>query len=520
MKLSIRNTITFSLLFSSGLTATANSDKEAKSRPNIVLIMADDMGYSDIGCYGSEIQTPNLDRLASKGVRFRNFYNMAKCNPSRSSLFTGLFKGDHRSQSMGQLMKNAGYTTIMCGKQHLDSWVPDRCQAVNSFDYSFWFHLCNEFFVPPSGSFKYCFNLGNKKLKASEIEASRKPLYKTDFVTDYAIKFMDEAAKKDNPFFLYLPYHSAHFPLQARAEDIAKYRHKYLDGWDELREKRFRKLIQLGLIDKSCKLSPPEGNINRFRGAPKGDPLVRKKIPLYRTWDSLTPKEKDEMDLEMAVFAGMIDRLDQNVGRILKRLEELGELENTVVFFLVDNGSCPYDSNKNLSVPPGGANSWRSLCAAWANLGNTPFRYFKQFGHAGGNNTPFIAYWKGEIPENEIVDGPGHIVDLLPTLLEIGAGEYPQITETGEKTQKLDGQSLLPIIRGEVAADDRLLTSGIKRFRMYRKGPWKLVQKNNETWELYNLKEDPTELNDLVNQNPEIVKDILSCVGKREIPLN
>ena len=520
MKLNLKNTITFSLLLTSGFTATANPNGEEQTRPNVVLIMADDIGYSDIGCYGSEIKTPNLDRLANKGVRFKQFYNMAKCNPSRSSLFTGLFKGDHRSQSMGQLMKQAGYTTIMCGKQHFDSWVPERCQAANSFDYSFWYHLSNEYFVPPSGSFKHNFNLGKKKLEVNEIEASQRPLYKTDFVTDYALKFLNEATTKDDPFFLYLPYHSAHFPLQARPEDIAKYRHKYLKGWDKIRKNRYKKLVKLGLIDKDCMLSPTEGNINRFRGAPRGDSEIRKKIPLYRPWDSLTDKEKDELDLEMAVFAAMIDRLDQNIGRVLKRLEELGELENTVVFFLSDNGSCPYDSNKDFSIPPGGADSWRTLCAAWANLGNTPFRYYKQFGHEGGSNTPFIAYWPDKIPKNKIVDGPGHIVDLLPTLLDIGEGEYPEVTEYGEQTPKLDGQSLMPFISGEQSMGDRLLTSGIKNFRMYRRGNWKLVQKNNETWELYNLKDDPSELNDLANQKPEIVGKILKDVSKREIPLD
>ncbi|TKG97467.1 arylsulfatase [Puteibacter caeruleilacunae] len=480
---------------------------QSADRPNIVLIMADDVGYSDIGCYGSEIQTPNLDRLAEGGMRFRQFYNMAKCNPSRSTLFTGLFKGNNRAQSMGQLMGKAGYSTIMCGKEHFDKWVPERCMPNQSFQYSFWYHLINDFFVPESGEYKYPFHLGGRELKVADINAQLKPLYKTDFVTDYALAFLDTVCQHSKPFFLYLPYNASHYPLQARDEDIQKYKGKYRKGWDVIREERFKKQKAIGIVEEDCRLSPPEGNINRFRGHPKDNLERRKLIPLYRQWNTLSEKEKDELDLEMAVFAAMVDRLDQNIGRVLDKLEEQGKLDNTLVMFLSDNGSCPYDSNRDFDIPPGPRGSYRTLCAGWANAGNTPFRYFKQYGHEGGANTPFIAYWPKKIKQGTITNETGHIADILPTLLDVGKGSYPKVCE-GEKTPVLDGESLMPIFLQGKRKGEHFFISGMEKFRMIRWNNWKLVRVNNEEGRLYNIQEDPTELNDVANKYPEIVEKI------------
>jgi len=480
---------------------------EINGRPNIILIMGDDIGFSDIGCYGSEIRTPNIDRLAENGIRFKQFYNMAKCAPTRSSLLTGLYKGNNRAISIPQILNRTGYTTIFCGKEHLDKWVPKDCRAANSFDNAF-YHGGNEFFFPPSKKFKNPFFLNKKKLKPSKIECNEQPFYKPDIVTDYALKWMDEAIRSNEPFFLYLPYHVAHYPLQARQEDIARYRGKYKEGWDTIRKRRFKQMIELEIIPPNCKLSPPEDNINKYRGHPKGNEEIREKIPKYRPWDSLKEEEKDKMDLEMAVYAAMIDRMDYNIGKILKMLEENDLMKNTIIMFLTDNGSCPYDSNRDFEHPPGGPDSFRSLCAAWANVGNTPFRFYKQFGHEGGCNTHFIVFWPKVIRPGIISNQPGHVVDIFPTILEIINEKYPK-EYNGIPTIPLHGISLLSIFKGGNRQIPEFFISGFtEKFRMFRRGEWKIVKTNNEDWELYNLKEDPTELNDLANSMNEKVIEL------------
>lgn len=497
------------LLFSSFLFSCHTEQTKKDDRPNIILIMADDIGFSDIGCFGSEIQTPNLDRMAEKGMRFSQFYNMAKCNPTRSSLMTGLFYGDERALSFPQLIRESGYTTILSGKEHFDPWVPERCWAVNNFDQSLTFWATTEYFIPPSGKFVRPFFLNGKQLKPEEIEHEIEPFYKTDAFTDYALRWMDEALQKDKPFFLYLPYHSAHYPLQARQEDIAKYRGKYKIGWDKLREQRYNRMIEMGVLPAQTKLSDPSANINRFRGHPKGNEKIRSKIPLYRPWNSLDEKEQDELDLEMAVYAAMVDRLDQNIGRVLAKIKEAGIENNTLIMFLSDNGSCPYDSNKNFDVPPAPANSHRTLCAAWANAGNTPFRYFKQYGHEGGPRTHFMAYWPKVIKANIITDQQAHLVDLFPTFLELAGISYPEEIE-GEPTIPLHGNSLLPIFKGEQRPEPEFLISGFsERFRMFRQGDWKLVRANGDVWELYNMKDDPAETNNLATDNPVKLQEMI-----------
>ncbi len=486
----------------SPLRANAN-----KTRPNVVLIVGDDIGFSDLGCFGAEIKTPNLDRMANRGVRFTQFYTMAKCNPTRSSLFTGQYlprKYADNSQPFSQLMRNAGYYTAMCGKEHFDNWVPQRCYADQCFDDRFIYSVINEYFIPPSGKFANPFRLNGNELEANEIPVQKKPFYKTDVVTDYALRFIDESHKQDKPFLLYLPYHSAHYPLQAREEDIAKYRGKYKQGWDVIRKQRFEKQKKLGVIPKNAKLSPPEDNINKFRGPFRGN------IYKYRPWDAVPASEQDELDLEMAVFAAMVDNLDQNIGRVIQRLEDNGELDNTLIMFFSDNGSCPYDSNKDFSIPPGGPASYRTLSAAWANVGDTPYRFYKQYGHEGGSHTHCIAHWPDVIGPG-MCHQPAHLVDLYPTLLELSGAEYPSESD-GKPAPSLDGESLIPLFKNEGRDEPEIIISGFSdRFRMVRIGDWKIVKVNNGDWELYNLKSDPTELNDLAKDQPkrlqQMVKD-------------
>lgn len=517
--------LTMILLLFSLYSCSTNPEKS-----NIVLIVGDDMGYSDLGCYGSEISTPNLDQLANKGLRFQVFYNMAKCNPTRSSMLTGYYrvgsedrktpiKGDNSIVPLAELMRRAGYTTIICGKEHYDDWVPDYCYAANSFDKSFVYWAINEYFIPPSGEFMHPFMLNGEELKTEEIPVKNEPLYKTDIVTDFALQWMDESLTKNEPFFLYLPYHTPHYPLQARGEDIAKYRGSYLKGWDKVREQRFEKMKQLGIIPSGTELNPPHGNDNNYRGplfpkskSNKGYPGFeeqRKKVPLYRPWIQLDSLEKDEMDLEMAVYAAMIDRMDQNIGRVIKKLENEGQLENTLIIFLSDNGACPYDSNADFDRAPGGADSYRSISAAWANASNTPMRYFKWAGHEGGCNTACVVHWPKVIPEGAITDQPGHVVDIIPTFLEIANMQYP--SEYREKpTIPLHGQSFLPVLKGEKRAQPEFFISGLGGgFEMFRHHNWKISKWNDQpNWELFDMDKDPTEMNDLARQMPDKVKEL------------
>lgn len=471
--------------------------------PNIVLIMADDIGISDFGCYGGEIRTPNIDRLASGGMRFTTFYNMAKCNPTRSSLLTGLYEGGVGAVHLAQLTKQAGYHNIMSGKEHFDKWVPDYCKAEKVFDHSFYFWATTEYFRPPSGEFQRPFYLEGRELKADEINYEREPMYKTDFITDYALNWLDEAFAENagDPFFLYLPYHAAHYPLQARPEDIATYRGTYRKGWDVLRAERFARMQEMGVLPPNTQLSPPEGNLNKFRG-----PLIPDYMD-YRPWDSLNDAQQDSLDLEMAVFAAIIDRMDQNIGRVLDKLETSGKLDNTLILFLVDNGSCPFYSNKIPDVQPGPANSYWCLRSSWANLGNTPYRQYKQCGHEGGSHTPFIAYWPAKIEPNSITHQTGHVVDIAPTFLEILGQSYPD-TINGHPTIPLHGKSLLPVFRGETRTEPEFFISGLDRFRMFRRGEYKIVRMNGGEWELYNMVEDPSETQNLAAAMPEKVAEM------------
>ncbi|MEM9324284.1 MAG: arylsulfatase [Bacteroidota bacterium] len=468
-------------------------------KPNILLIMADDIGWSDIGCYGGEIATPHIDQLAEGGLRFSTFYNMAKCNPTRSSLLTGLYNGGAGAVHLAQLTKEAGYFNIMSGKEHFDKWVPDYCKAEEVFDHSFYFWATTEYFLPPSGAFQRSFFLEGQELTADQIEYEQSPMYKTDFITDYALRWLDEAFGKEDPFFLYLPYHAAHYPLQARPEDIAKYRGKYLKGWDVLREERFERMREIGILPADADLSAPEKNLNRFRG-----PLIQDYTDYY-AWDTLSAPKQDSLDLEMAVFAAIIDRMDQNIGRVLDRLEAAGKLDNTIVFFLVDNGSCPFYSNKIPDVAPGPADSYWSLRTSWANLGNTPFRQYKQTGFEGGSRTPMIAYWPGKIQPGTITNQPAHVVDFAPTFLDLIGTTYPDSVE-GYATIPLHGRSLLPILEGGQREAPEFFISGLDRFRMYREGDQKIVRMNHGDWELYDLQSDLTETNDLADRNPEVVQ--------------
>jgi arylsulfatase len=389
----------------------------------------------------------------------------------------------------------------MVGKEHFSRWVPDHVYAKHSFDRSLVYWAINPYFAPPDGEWANPFELDGATIDVGEMPVSRPPFYKTDVLTDYALGFLDEASRSGRPFFLYLPYHVAHYPLQAREEDIARYRGRYREGWDRIRARRFQRMRELGVVSLHARLSPPEDNINKYRGPFRGD------VYRYRPWNDLEDEEKDALDLEMAVFAAMVHRLDENVGRVLQRLDELGVGDDTLVLFLSDNGSCPYDSNRDFSVPPGGPASYRTLSAAWANVGNTPWRFYKQYGHEGGAHTHLIAHWPGVISPG-LTHAPAHVVDLLPTLVDLAGAEYPGVVQ-GRLTPALDGRSLWPVLQGGTRPEPEILISGFtERFRMVRVGDRKIVRVNAGPWALYDLAQDPTELNDLAGPRPEEVAEI------------
>ena len=444
----------------------------ADDRPNVVLIMVDDMGFSDLGCYGGEIDTPNLDRLAQQGLRFSQFYNCAKCETTRATLMSGRYHPEVGIRALsgcvtiGEAMRGAGYTTLMTGKWHLSSTPFDR-----GFDHYFG-HL--------SGACNFFTGDNTFRLDDEPFEVPKQGFYTTDANTDYAIRFLDEA-DRDKPFFLYIAYNAPHYPLQAPRAEVEKYRGKYRIGWDELRRRRYRRMLDLGILQRPYALSPRPDDVP--------------------AWQSLSDEEKDVQDLMMAAFAGMIDRVDQNVGRLVANLKSMGVFDDTLILFLSDNGACPFQRTKKetlqkMLMPWDPASYW-TYDKGWAHACNTPFREYKRNQHEGGISTPLIAYWPRRIADSgSITQQPGHLVDIMATCLDVAKSEYPK-TFNGQPVGPPRGRSLLPILAGkERTAHERLFFTFYGTHNALRAGDWKLVNKDQGPWELYNVAEDRTELND------------------------
>ncbi|MDA0790579.1 MAG: arylsulfatase [Proteobacteria bacterium] len=489
-------------------------------RPNILLIMADDLGFSDLGCYGGEIDTPNLDRLAEQGLRFTRFYTNAKCSPSRASLLTGLYaeqvteKGDlhtlhaRNNITIAELLRLAGYRTLAAGKWH-NGAEPERRPVARGFE-RFWGLL--------SGCSNY-FNPGERR--DGEPEPGRKSedemrpwcdqdtilhpftptdpdFYTTDAIADHAIRFLDECGTGEAPFFLYLPHCAPHFPLQAWPQDIARYRERYTAGWAEIRQRRYARLLELGLIDSRWGL-PAADERSESSYANLGEHAVE----------------------TMAVYAAMVDRLDQSIGRVLGKIRDLGQEDNTLVLFLSDNGGCAEEIHNTPHLPPGTIDSYQTVGAAWANASNTPFRLFKDFDHEGGIATPLIASWPAVIKGGGLVHDVGHILDFLPTFAELAGVEVPSEYE-GRGVLAPEGRSLAPVLRqkGSVGGDRELYWM-IGGARAMRQGKWKIVtqgperiqagipiQAGHEAWELYDMEADRCELYNLAHRHPERVESM------------
>jgi len=475
------------------------------SRPNIVLIMADDMGYSDIGCYGGEMATPNLDSLAKGGMRFRQFYNEAKCSPTRAELLCGQYayavgvRDLEHGATFGEVLGATGYRTIISGK-----WHQQPLPTTRGFDryYGLADGCCN-FFNPGTearpGEGKPGRKIKNARRWAIEGEEifgymnEDKDFYTTDAFTDYAVDRLQEYKEETRPFILYLPYTAPHYPLHAWPEDIAKYRGKYKDGWDVLRQQRIERMKKMGIIDADVKLSPRDEEV--------------------RSWDSLSDSEKDAEELKMAVYAAMIDRMDQGIGKVLNKLKEIGKYDNTLILFLSDNGGCAETPNPTPDIPPGPVESYRSLGPSWANATNTPYRKFKSSDYQGGNCTPFIAHWAKVIQPGAMTDQVGHIIDILPTLIEISGADYPKEID-GREIKPVVGKSLLPVFQSKTREPHEALYWKYNKAKAIRQGDWKLVKFGGADWELYDLANDRTELNNLAGQYPDKVKQMSSLWNK------
>lgn len=484
-------------------------------KPNIIIILADDMGFSDLGSFGSEIHTPNIDRLAKEGLIMSQFYNCGRCCPSRAALLTGLYphqagvgdmvqdKGYPAYQgylndscaTIAEWLREAGYATIVAGKWHV-GLVPSAWASHRGFDRSFTLQNNGSSYFNSKPLYndgrKITFLSGNK-----EVIREDSSTYLTKAFTDFALGALEEQRNKSNPFFLYLAYNAPHWPLQALPEDIAKYKGTCLPGWDIFRKKRYKKLLAAGLISKQWELS------DRFDKVPD--------------WDSLTEKEKDVWDTRMAIYSAMIDRMDISIGEILDKLKEIKKDKNTLILFLSDNGGSA-DDVKNWkeviqkSGTPGSVESIDSYQTPWGNVSNTPFRGFKKNTHEGGIATPFIAWWPGVIQAGRVNDQIAHVIDILPTCLNLAGIHYSGVLN-GRRLKPLEGLSLINIFNNQPFKGHEAIFWEHEGSRAVRKGKWKLVAENGAGWELYDMNKDRSETNDLASYYPEVVSDLQKEYG-------
>ena len=493
----------------------------AKPQPNIIIVLADDMGYSDIGCFGGEIKTPVLDSLAENGLRFTQFYNTGRCCPTRASLLTGLYphqagighmvsdrgeKGylgrlNDRSVTIAEVLRTAGYRTGCFGKWHVthfdyqttkakhrgtwplqrgfDRFVGSLAGGGNYYGPKGWM-IDNEFVEPDEG------------------------FYYTDAATSEAVEFI-KGAENDKPLFLYVAYTAPHWPLHAHEKDIAKYKDVYQDGWDAIRDARYQRMVEIGII--------------------KEDWLLSTRDKRAREWKKGTA-ESEWRAHQMATYAAMIDCMDQGIGRIREALKETGRDENTLIFFLSDNGGCEEDvrlpginrfatrgqdtsnwGNKR-GVMAGPPDTFQSYGVPWANASNTPFRWYKSEVHEGGIATPLVVHWpKGIDPKlhGDLVQQTGHVMDLMSTCVDVAGAKYPDVYEK-RWVQPMEGISLAPHFQAGEKATKRALFFAHEGNRAVREGDWKLVKLRRGKWELYNLAADRTERENLAEEEPERVK--------------
>jgi arylsulfatase A-like enzyme len=495
-------------------------------RPNILLILNDDMGFSDIGCYGGEVHTPNLDRLAANGVRFTQAYNTARCCPTRASLLTGLhphqtgvghmtadwdldgYRGDlnDRCVTMAEVLKGAGYATYMSGKWHVTrhtaangpqhSWPRQR-----GFD-EYWGIITGaaDYFAPKT------LTRGNAPAETPD------DWYITDGISDQAVGYVRQhASRPDMPFFQYVAYTAPHWPLHALPEDLDRYRGRFDAGWDVLREERLERMVAEGIVDARCRLTERD--------------------PSQPPWEEAAHKAWQSRRME--VYAAQIDRMDQGIGRIIAALEATGQLDNTLVVFLADNGGCAEEvqsqwfrnpeaseiaqarTRDGRSVQfgndpdhmPGGEETYQSYGVPWANVSNTPFRLYKHWVHEGGIATPLIVHWPERVKaKGELRHQPAQLPDLMATFIDVAGASYPA-EHNGQPIHPLEGYSLTPIFDNH-ANDREALYWEHEGNAALRRGRWKLVRRWPGPWELYDMEADRTERNDLAAASPEVMREL------------
>ncbi len=506
----IRRPLLFLPLVLVGALATASAEK-----PNFLLIVADDLGYSDLGCYGGEIETPNLDRLAAGGVRLTQFYNTGRCCPSRASILTGRYPHavglGHMTQDIGQpgyrgrvsgeartiaeVLAPAGYRSFISGKWHLGTEDPTQ----HGFEEFYGTLVSAKRFFDP----EHLIRLPKDREKITYPDGE---FYATDAVTDHALQFLGQARETpEKPWFLYLAYHAPHFPLHAFPEDIAEYADRYQTGWDALRGERLARMKTLGIISAATELTPRSPYWNYGETETGTNPA----------WDSLPENRRHDLARRMAIYAAMVDRMDRQIGRVLADLEQAGEWENTLILFLSDNGACAewdprgfdhQSSNDNILHEEAALNemgqpgTFHSAGSGWANASNTPWRLYKHFNHEGGINSPCIIHWPtGMDPKlaGTLSEEPAHLIDLMPTLAHAADAEFDG-----------PGTSLLELIS---KPSSRLLFFEHEGNRAVRDRNWKLVALRGQPWELHDFSRTRTEMSDVAARHPEVVKRLSSA---------
>jgi arylsulfatase A-like enzyme len=498
--------------------------KTSDSRPSIVFILADDMGFSDIGCYGSEIETPYLDALCKGGLQFTDFYNSPRCCPSRAALLTGMYshqagmglmvsdygrypypayRGDlsRNCCTIAEALRPTGYQTLMVGKWHLTPFTIGEANYPLQRGFDRYYGIID-------GAASY-FDPGSLTSDNTPIwvGADDPAFYLTDAFGDHAASFIDDAVQARKPFFLYAAFTAGHWPLMAPEDTIAKYKDRYAEGWDKIRKERHERQLATGLVTEEWGLT------ERDRRVPAWE------LASHHEWEMR----------RMAVYAAQIDKLDQNVGKIVNKLRELGVLDNTLLMFMSDNGGnfeemgrmapyqnrpphIPYRTKDGLeivpgndpSIMPGPATTYASYGIPWGNVSNTPFRLYKHYAHEGGISTPFIMHWPNGITKSGMVSAVGHEIDVMPTCLEVAGASYPAKSKAGTPPPPLEGESLVPLLH-DGNLKERSLFWEHEGNCAVREGDWKLVSRFPDGWELYNMTQDRTEMHDIADLHPDRV---------------
>jgi arylsulfatase len=511
------------VLLAAGLLPGASEAGAAPSRPNILLILADDLGYSDLGCYGGDIQTPNLDALAKGGLRFTQFYNTSRCWPSRGAVLTGYYAQQIRRDSMEgvpnsggrgvrpawaplvtEFLRPLGYRCYHSGKWHIDGKP-----LANGFDRSYEIQTGQNNFFNPRG--------------ASEDGRPVEPTenyYSTVATADHAIRALRDHAKHhaDRPFFHYLCFIAPHFPLHALPEDIARYAGKYLKGWNVVAQERWSRQTKLGLIHHALpamerEVGPPYHFPDDLLKLGPGE--VNRPLP----WLDLTTEQQEFQAMKMAIHAAMVDRMDREIGRVIEQLKAMGAFENTLILFASDNGASAEimvrGDGHDPKAPMGSAATYLCLGPGWSSAANTPFRRHKTWVHEGGISTPFIAHWPdGITARGQLRHDPAHLIDVVPTVLEITGARKPDMIG-GKPVPPAPGKSLVPAFKHDGALKHDYLWWLHEGNRAIRVGDWKLVAAKGDPWELYDLGKDRGESRNLAAQHPDKVRELSALWERR-----